>query len=363
VETDHRLFFTDSKEMGAVSSESIDLVVTSPPYPMIAMWDETFALMNPAVKKALDQEDGIRAFDLMHAELDRVWDEVGRVLKQGGLVCVNIGDATRTVGRDFRLYPNHSRLLNKFLKLKLNVLPAILWRKQTNAPNKFMGSGTLPAGAYVTLEHEYILILRKGSKREFTSEAAKRARRESAVFWEERNVWYSDVWMDLKGTTQKMNNGQTRSRSGAFPFDLAYRLINMHSVKEDMVLDPFLGTGTTTAAAMASGRNSAGFEIDPAFKDAVFERVALVKGLANEYVSQRLENHQEFVRSRTGNGGSFKHKNKHYGFPVITKPETELVLDRLVSVSQIDNGFRAVYSTDPEQRFTRHDQKIFDFPS
>jgi len=349
--------------MGAVSSESIDLVVTSPPYPLIAMWDETFALMNPAVKKALDREDGMRAFDLMHAELDRVWDELGRVLKQGGLACVNIGDATRTVGRDFRLYPNHSRILKKFLELKFNVLPAIIWRKQTNAPNKFMGSGMLPAGAYVTLEHEYILVLRKGSKREFTSEAAKRTRHESAIFWEERNVWYSDVWMDLKGTTQKMNNGRTRSRSGAFPFDLAYRLINMHSVKEDTVLDPFLGTGTTMAAAMAAGRNSVGFEIEPAFKDVVFERAASIKDLANEYVNQRLDNHLEFVRTRTANGGSFKHLNEPYGFPVITRQETQLMLNRLVSLSRIDHGFRAVYSVEPEEKFTRHDQKIFDFPS
>jgi len=363
VETDHKLFFADSREMGAIASESIDLVVTSPPYPMIAMWDETFTLMNPAVKKAINQEDGIRAFDLMHMDLDRVWSEVDRVLKPGGLACINIGDATRTIGRDFKLYSNHTRILSKFIELKFHVLPAIIWRKQTNAPNKFMGSGMLPAGAYVTLEHEYILILRKGSKREFTSEAEKKARRESAIFWEERNIWYSDVWMDLKGTTQNMRNGKTRARSGAFPFDLAYRLINMFSIKEDTVLDPFLGTGTTMAAAIASGRNSLGFEIDSAFKDAVSGRAASIKNLANEYARRRLDNHREFVQTRTGNGGSFKHVNKHYGFPVMTRQETGLMLPFLVSLAKMDTGFHAIFAADPELYFSRHSQKTLNFSS
>ena len=69
-------------------------------------------------------------------------------------------------------------------------MPAILWRKPTNAPNKFMGSGMLPPNAYVTLEHEYILMFRWGAKREFSQEEQKRSRRESAYFWEERNGWF-----------------------------------------------------------------------------------------------------------------------------------------------------------------------------
>ena len=66
------------------------------------------------------------------------------------------------VGGDFCLYPNHARVLNYLLKIGFSALPDILWRKQTNAPNKFMGSGMLPAGAYVTLEHEYIFDFAKG---------------------------------------------------------------------------------------------------------------------------------------------------------------------------------------------------------
>ena len=101
-----------------------------------------------------------------------------------------------------------------------------------------------PGGAYVTLEHEYILILRKNGKRKFTTQPEKQNRRESAYFWEERNIWFSDIW-DLKGIRQDIQQKDIRTRSAAFPFELAYRLINMYSVFGDTILDPFLGTGTT----------------------------------------------------------------------------------------------------------------------
>ena len=105
-----------------------------------------------------------------------------RVLKNGRFACINIGDATRKIRDDFCLYPNHARILNYLLDIGFSALPDILWRKQANAPNKFMGSGMLPAGAYVTLEHEYILIVRKGSKREFKTEDEKENRREVLCF-------------------------------------------------------------------------------------------------------------------------------------------------------------------------------------
>src|SRR5206468_5334175 len=110
----------------------------------------------------------------------------------------------------FILYPNHVRIASHLVRLGFNPLPAILWRKQTNAPNKFMGSGMFPPGAYVTLEHEYVLIVRKGDKRAFDSEVIRSRRRESAFFWEERNDWFSDVWFDLKGTGQNLVDRDVR---------------------------------------------------------------------------------------------------------------------------------------------------------
>ncbi|MGA6926091.1 MAG: site-specific DNA-methyltransferase, partial [Desulfosarcina sp.] len=262
--SNHRILFKNAYTMREVASRSVHLVVTSPPYPMIEMWDDLFC-RRASVRKALESRRGAAAFELMHQELDRVWGELDRVLVPGGIACINIGDATRTLDGEFALYSNHSRILSHMLWLGFNNLPNILWRKQTNAPNKFMGSGMLPSGAYVTLEHEYILIFRKGGKRPFDTQQEKTNRRQSAFFWEERNAWFSDIWMDLKGTRQKTEDQQLRKRSGAYPFELAYRLICMFSVMGETVLDPFLGTGTTVLAAIAAGRDSVGYEVDKAF--------------------------------------------------------------------------------------------------
>jgi DNA modification methylase len=187
LKTTHTYYFKDSCNMREVPDESVHLVVTSPPYPMIEMWDELFAAGSQETEKSLKKNDRLRAYESMHHQLDRVWKEVHRVLAPGCFACINIGDATRTIDGHFMLYPNHARILSAMIGLGFTPLPEIVWRKQSNAPNKFMGSGMLPAGAYVTQEHEYILILRKGGKREFKTEDEKKHRMASAFFWEERN--------------------------------------------------------------------------------------------------------------------------------------------------------------------------------
>ena len=355
MKTVHQIIFSNSKNMRDVPDESIDLVVTSPPYPMIEMWDRVFAEQNPRIGKALKNNDGPAAFEYMHKELDQVWDETYRVVKQGGIVCVNIGDATRTIDGNFALYPNHSRTLNYLLKLGMSSLPAIIWRKQTNAPNKFMGSGMLAPGAYVTLEHEYILILRKGRKREFKSPEEQSLRKESAFFWEERNTWFSDIWFDLKGTTQDLNNDKMRQRSAAYPFELPYRLINMFSIKNDVILDPFLGLGTTTLAAMTAGRNSIGFEIDETFKDAVQSRTDTLIQTSNQRIRDRIKNHLDFVKARFEEKGAFKYRNRPYQFPVMTNQEKELLINKVSAVQNVEeNIFEVDYSTNPQKEFQKN---------
>lgn len=348
MKTRHHTYFENSKNMAAIPSNSVDLVVTSPPYPMIEMWDHMFAEQHPQIRNALKSKKSPLAFELMHNQLDEVWREVHRVLKKGGIACINIGDAARTINDNFTLYPNHARILSYLIQVGFHGLPLILWRKQTNAPNKFMGSGMLPSGAYVTLEHEYILILRKGPKREFKTDAEKKIRRESALFWEERNVWYSDVWLDLKGTVQKLDKNSIRLRNAAFPFDLPYRLINMFSVKGDTVLDPFLGTGTAMRAAIATARNSIGFELDQSFrKDILPDKDVLVK-FANEKILDRIERHLEFVQKRLETKGQLKYINKFYKFPVMTSQETELILNPLETIEKFgETSAEVVYSCKP----------------
>ncbi|MBN1413139.1 MAG: site-specific DNA-methyltransferase [Spirochaetales bacterium] len=330
--TKHGVLIQDARDLENIGSGTIDLVVTSPPYPMIRMWDSLFSSFSPDIAAALDKGNGNRAFDLMHAELDKVWQGLFRVLKSGGFACINAGDAVRTVGERFRLYSNHSRITQAFVELGFDALPVILWRKTTNAPNKFMGSGMLPAGAYVTLEHEYILIFRKGPKREFSTAAEKENRMQSAVFWEERNRWFSDVW-DIKGMQQKLDHPDLRDRSASYPLELPYRLINMYSVYGDMVLDPFTGTGTTLLACMACARNSLNIEIESSFLPLIIEQAKTAGSILADLADERVSGHDRFVAACGESGRSLKYGNKYHGFPVMTRQETEILL---YTVKKID---------------------------
>lgn len=343
----------DATDLGFLDGRSVDLVVTSPPYPMIEMWDDTFQRQRPRVEGALAACDGRKAFERMHGLLDEAWLEVYRVLRPGGIACINIGDATRTIDGDFRLYSNHSRILSSLLGIGFVTLPDILWRKPTNSPNKFLGSGMLPAGAYVTYEHEYILIVRKGLRRSFSSAEEKRRRRESAFFWEERNLWFSDVWFDIRGAGQELVDQASRKRSGAFPFELAYRLVCMYSMKGDTVLDPFGGTGITAAAALAAGRNAISVELDAALLPAARLLLQALPEFANQHIRQRLGRHLEFAQKRVAEGGAFKHLNRNYGFPVVTSQERELLLNDLLGVREENASMTALYDEAPQSEFVR----------
>jgi len=101
MKTSHKIIYIDSRKMDKLPNESIDLIVTSPPYPMIEMWDEVFTGLNKEIGNALKSRNGPLAFELMNKELDKVWDEAYRVLKNGGIACINIGDATRTINSQF----------------------------------------------------------------------------------------------------------------------------------------------------------------------------------------------------------------------------------------------------------------------
>ena len=360
MKTEHKTIFADSRRMQGLSDESVDLMVTSPPYPMIEMWDDLFSEQSSLVKKQLKKKDGSGAYESMHKILDATWKEAYRVLKPGGFACINIGDATRSINGNFALYTNHARILKFTQELGFSSLPCILWRKQTNAPNKFMGSGMLPAGAYVTLEHEYILILRKGSKREFKQETDKKNRRASALFWEERNLWFSDIWFDIKGSQQALNDKDTRKRSAAYPFELAYRLINMYSVKGDLVLDPYLGMGTTTSAAIASGRNSVGYEIENTLQDANSRSKNAIIEISQQIISQRLVNHLAFVFQRIKSKGKLKYDNVHYGFPIMTAQEKELLINEPLNIKTIEENLSIVdYSLVAQQEFCKDWSKIY----
>lgn len=331
----HKIYFGNSNKMDKVANDSIDLIVTSPPYPMIEMWDDIMSLQNPEIKDNI-QNNPRKGFELMHKELDAIWDECYRVLKNGGFLCINIGDATRTINGDFELFDNHSRIIQYCIGLGLKELPCIIWRKQTNAPNKFMGSGMLPNGAYVTLEHEYILIFRKGSKRPYKTEEEKLNRRESSFFWEERNVWFSDVW-DIKGIKQTISSNVSRERNASYPFEVPHRLINMYSQKDDVVLDPFAGLATTMKAAMLNKRNFIGYDIDCNLSQIISDDIDSIDiDKFNSVIKNRFDSHKDFVRERESQKKEVKHFNKTLNCKVMTGQEEDISFDYIRSITRCD---------------------------
>jgi modification methylase len=240
-----RLVRGDARRLDGITDDSVHLVVTSPPYPMIPQWDELFRRL------------GATSYPAMLDVLAEAWQACHRVLVPGGILAVNIGDALRTTDGAFRLWPNHAETLVAAERVGFRPLPYILWKKPTNKPNAFLGSGFLPPNAYVTLDCEFLLLFRKGGLRRLpVHDRNREASRFSRV---ERDLWFSQVWTDVRGAPQRTAAG----RSAAFPPAIPERLVRMFSLVGDTVLDPFAGTGTTLEAAARWGRDAVGVEWDP----------------------------------------------------------------------------------------------------
>ena len=114
--TIHRIYNQSSVNMKHIDDESVHLVVTSPPYPMVEMWDECFQSQSVFVELAFEKKMYYQAWLEMHYVLEKVWKEIVRVVKPGGFVCINIGDATRTFDGNFQLFSNHSRIIQYFIQ-------------------------------------------------------------------------------------------------------------------------------------------------------------------------------------------------------------------------------------------------------
>jgi len=281
MQTEHKIILGNSQQMPELADSSVHLMVTSPPYPMIKMWDILYARIDPKIArlwqelKADNREETVtRIYECMHENLAEVWREAYRALIDGGIACINIGDATRTINGSFRLFANHSKIIEHCERIGFTTLPYVLWKKPTTKPKykgkgAFLGSGFLPPNAYVTLDCEFILLFRKGKLRQFQPHDQRRY--DSAFAKKERDEWFSQIWT-LAGARQ--TESQIERRIAAFPEELANRLIRMFSVKGDTVLDPFLGSGTTTIAAMRNERNSVGYEVDESLLPLIEKKIS-----------------------------------------------------------------------------------------
>jgi len=245
----NNIYYHSSNRMPELSDESIHLVVTSPPYPMIEKWDDSLA----GWTNEYQDKGPFWKWYMQHETLYASWQECYRVLIDGGIMCVNIGDATRSMDGQFRCYPNYAKLMMDCVNLGMTPLIPIFWKKISNRPNAFLGSGMLPTSGYVSQDCEYIAILRKGLPRKFKPK--DETRYASAFTKEERDLWFQQIWCI---------NGKTGAgKTSSFPREIPYRLIRMFSVLGDTVLDPFGGTMVTGDVAEELGRNFIGYEVNP----------------------------------------------------------------------------------------------------
>jgi site-specific DNA-methyltransferase (adenine-specific) len=260
--TAHRLHRGDARDLFWIDSSSVHLVVTSPPY-----WTlKEYAPGNS------DQMGHFDDYEHFLSELDRVWRECARVLVGGGRICCVVGDVCipRKRGGRHYLVPLHSDIQVRARKLGLDCLQPIFWHKIANGATEAEGNGAgfygkpYQPGGIIKNDIEYILFLRKGGEYRTTPAIQKAL---SMLTKEEMKTWQKSIWADLRGASTRDGH------PAPYPVELAERLIKMFSFAGDTVLDPFAGTGSTSQAAIISGRNSIANEIEPAYVEIARQRI------------------------------------------------------------------------------------------
>ena len=246
----HRLINGDARDLSFLDDESVHLIVTSPPYWNLKRYQE-----NP------DQLGHIQDYEAFLNELEKVWRHVFRVLVPGGrLVCV-VGDvcvARRNFGRHL-VFPLHADICVICRRIGFDNLNPIVWHKIANASyevangSKFLGKPYEP-NAIIKNDMEFILMQRKPGGYRKPSDSQRKT---SRISKDEFNQWFQQIW-NIPGAS-------TKQHPAPFPMELATRLVRMFSFTGDIVLDPFCGSGTTMIAALRTGRNSIGVEIEPEY--------------------------------------------------------------------------------------------------
>ena len=233
-------FCRSSETMIELPDNSIHLMITSPPYNVTKEYDDNLSL-NEYLQL-----------------LKKVWEETYRVLVLGGRACINVANLGRKP-----YIPLHSYVINAMLEIGFQMRGEIIWNKASSAsPSTAWGSWLSAANPVLRDIHEYILIFSKDS---FTHASKGK---ESTISKEEFLEWTKSVWTFPAVSAKKIGH------PAPFPEELPNRLIKLYSFKHDVILDPFLGSGTTSLAAIKNGRNYVGYDTNKKYIELADKRVA-----------------------------------------------------------------------------------------
>jgi DNA modification methylase len=267
IPTSHDLYNRDSRRIDFLAPNSVHLVVTSPPY-----WTLKDYRDHP------DQMGDIADYEEFIGELDRVWQACYDALVPGGrMVCV-VGDvclSRRKNEGEHTVVPLHASIQEHCRRIGFSNLAPIIWYKIANAAYEADGNGggflgkPYEPNAVIKNDIEFILMERKPGGYRSPSVATRIL---SVIPAERHKVWFQQIWTGVTGAS-------TREHPAPYPIELAERLVRMFSFVGDTVLDPFLGTGTTSVAAARWGRNSIGVEVDPHYFEMAASRLSNDRGL------------------------------------------------------------------------------------
>jgi site-specific DNA-methyltransferase (adenine-specific) len=225
----NKIFCKTSENMEELPDNSVHLMVTSPPYNVGKEYDQNLTL------------EEYREF------LRRVWREVKRVLVPGGRACINIANLGRKP-----YIPLHCFIIEDMLDLGFLMRGEIIWNKgASGSPSTAWGTWLSARNPILRDVHEYILVFSKGM---FTRKTA--TKRKSTISREEFLEFTKSVWTFPAEPASKIGH------PAPFPVELPYRLIQLYTFEEEIVLDPFMGSGQTAIAALKSGRHFVGYEIE-----------------------------------------------------------------------------------------------------
>ncbi|MDA3918109.1 MAG: site-specific DNA-methyltransferase [Deltaproteobacteria bacterium] len=237
-----------AENMSMIPDNSLHLMITSPPY---------------NVSKEYDRDLSLSEYLEM---LKKVFTETYRVLVNGGRACINVANLGRKP-----YIPLSDYISQIMIGIGFNMRGEIIWNKAASAsPSTAWGSWMSASNPTLRDIHEYILVFSKGDYKRHRNKAEMEIKQNS-IIKEKFMEWTKSIW------TFKAESARKIGHPAPFPIDLPYRLIQLYSFETDIILDPFIGSGTTAVAALKSSRKYVGFEINPDYIKLTNKRVLLCK--------------------------------------------------------------------------------------